>query len=90
MGKLLMGLEDHLVGQLEVYIFGPLLSTVTAFFRPVLVNEAMDPSKACLAPPEFPEGAAGGGDGIGRVRREATGEWWVWWKSIFLVHSYQP
>ena len=54
-----------MVGLVEIYILGPLLSTVTAFFRPVLVNEAMDPSKACLAPPEFPEGAAGGGGGGG-------------------------
>ena len=43
-----MGLEDYMVGLVEVYNFGPLLSNVTAFFRLILLNEVKDPSIALL------------------------------------------
>ena len=54
------------------YIFGPLLSTVAAFFNPPLLKFTIDPNKAALLPDPFSPmllvstvGALGGGGGGG-------------------------
>ena len=55
-----MGLEDYMVGLVELYNFGPHLSTVTAFFRLILSNEVKDPSRALLNLLKGLEGLGGG------------------------------
>lgn len=53
----------------SLYSFGALLSTVTVFFRPALLNPCMDPRRALLSlvtgggAVTGPEGGGGGGGG---------------------------